>query len=76
MPVRMVDVLGRLAAELEVSDVEAVIMPAELAWAEENIERDEQTFPADVMVERFIEIIKMIAYENFPNQLQTAAGAL
>ena len=36
MPVQMVEVLGQLAAEFEVSEVEAVILPLTPLWCEQN----------------------------------------
>jgi Fe-S-cluster containining protein len=64
MPVRISEVLGRLASELEGTDTEALIMPLALLWAEQNPERDERTWPAEMMVERFVEIIKASRSEN------------
>jgi len=58
IPARMSEVLGRLASELEATNVEALIMPFALMWADENPQRDERTWPAPLMVERFIEIIR------------------
>ncbi len=59
MPMRMVEVLGQLASELEDTSVEAVMTPLVLVWRQENLERDKQTWPASMMVERFIEIVKL-----------------
>jgi len=56
-PVRMSEVLGRLASELEATNVEALIMPLALMWADENPERGERMWPAPLMVERFVKII-------------------
>ena len=58
MPVSVLECLGWLAAELEQSDVEAIMLPLALPWAEENIERSNRTWSAVAMVERFIEIIQ------------------
>lgn len=58
VPVRMSEVLGRLASELEATNVEGLIMPLALMWAGENPRRDERTWPAPLMVERFIEIMR------------------
>ena len=64
MPVRISEVLGRLASELEGTGTEALIMPLALLWAEENPERDERTWPAEIMVKRFVEIIKASRSES------------
>lgn len=57
VPVRMSEVLGRLASELEGTSVEGLIMPLAVIWADENAQRDERTWPAPMMVERFVEIV-------------------
>jgi Fe-S-cluster containining protein len=56
-PVSVLECLGRLAAELEQSEPEAVMLPLALPWAQENISRSRRTWPATAMVERFIEIL-------------------
>jgi len=61
MPVSIMQALGELTAELEGSEVEAVMLPLAFAWAEENVERSERTWPAEFMVERFVEILKSMA---------------
>jgi Fe-S-cluster containining protein len=61
IPVSVLECLGRLTAELEQSDVEAVMLPLSLPWAQENIERSKRTWPAMTVVERFIEIIQTTA---------------
>jgi Fe-S-cluster containining protein len=57
MPVSVLDCLGQLTAELEHSDVEAVMLPLVLPWAQENLERGERLWPAVQMVECFVEIL-------------------
>jgi Fe-S-cluster containining protein len=57
LPVSVLDCLGQLTAELEQSDIEAVMLPLALPWAQENLERGERTWPAVQMVEFFIEIL-------------------
>ncbi len=64
MPVRVVDALAQLASELEGTSVEAVMMPLVLVWYEQHPERDERSWPATMMVERFVEIVKVMASEN------------
>ncbi len=64
MPVRVVDVLGQLASELEGMKVEAVAIPLALPWCEENLERHERTWSAAMMVERFVEILKAMASKD------------
>jgi len=38
--------------------------PLALLWAQENVERAKQTRPAAMMVERFVEIVKVMASKN------------
>lgn len=57
LPVRMSEVLGRLASELEDTSVQALILPLSLIWADQNLQRDERTWPASTIVERFARII-------------------
>jgi Fe-S-cluster containining protein len=60
-PVSILECLGRLCAELEQREVEAVILPLALPWALKNHERSGRTWPTGMMVERFIEILKAAA---------------
>lgn len=58
MPVSVLRCLGQLTAELEQSNIEAVMLPLALPWAQENLERAKRTWPAVTMVERFVEILR------------------
>ena len=58
MPVSILECVGRLTAELEQSDTEAVMLPLALPWAQENLERSKRTWPAVIMVEHFVDILK------------------
>jgi len=64
MPVSVLQCLGQLTAELEQSNIEAVMLPLALPWAQENLERGERTWPAVTMVERFIEILRAFSIEQ------------
>ncbi|MHC4343654.1 MAG: YkgJ family cysteine cluster protein [Planctomycetota bacterium] len=64
VPVRTTEVLGRLAADLEGTSVEAVMLPLVSVWHQANPHRAEQTWPATQMVERFVTIAKQTAEEN------------
>ena len=66
MPVRLPNVLGQLASELEGTGVEAVILPLALVWCQENPERAERSWPAEMMVKRFVEIVEAMAKKNIP----------
>jgi Fe-S-cluster containining protein len=61
MPVQMGNVLCRLSEELcNVAD--AVILPLALAWCDINKQLCESTWPAEVMANKLIEIIKKSIY--------------
>ena len=59
IPISFLDCLGELAAKLEQSDIEAVMLPLALPWVQENLERGERTWPAVTMVECFVEILQV-----------------
>ncbi|MHC4595185.1 MAG: YkgJ family cysteine cluster protein [Planctomycetota bacterium] len=63
-PVQVTNVLARLASELEGTRVEAVLLPLVFVWCEENPERVERTWPAAMMVKKFVEIVKAMARKN------------
>lgn len=64
MPVHIVEVLSRLASDLEGTSIEAVMLPLVLVWHQDNLHRAQQTWPAAAMVERFVEIVRETASEN------------
>lgn len=64
MPVSVLQCLGQLTAELEQSNIEAVMLPLAIPWAQENLERSERTWPAVTMVERFVEILRALNIEQ------------
>jgi Fe-S-cluster containining protein len=67
MPIQLPNVLGQLASELEGKDMESVILPLALVWCQENSERAERTWPAEMMVRRFAEIVESMARRNMPS---------
>ncbi|MBA7679728.1 hypothetical protein ES703_88030 [subsurface metagenome] len=64
MPVQVPNALAQLASELEGTSVEAVILPLALVWCEDNPARAERTWPAAMMVKRFVEIVKAMARKD------------
>jgi Fe-S-cluster containining protein len=64
MPVQITSVLGQLAAALEGTSIEAVMMPLALVWHEANAKRGKRTWPAAMMVERFFELVRLAVVEN------------
>lgn len=66
MPIQLPNVLGQLASELEGTDVEAVILQLVPVWCEGNSERAKQSWPAEMMVRRFVEIAEATALRYMP----------
>jgi len=64
MPVSVLDCLGQLAADLEQSEIEAVMLPLALPWVRDNLDRYYRNWPALTMVEHFVKILKLTAAEN------------
>ena len=64
MSVSVLEALGTLASELEGTEVQAVILPLALPWVRESSERHQRTWPAVMMVERFVEILKEMTRED------------
>jgi Fe-S-cluster containining protein len=58
IPVSILECLGRLSAEIEQTEIESIMLPLALPWAEENQERDMKRFPALELVEHLVEIIE------------------
>jgi len=73
MPISVLECLGQLAAELEQSDIEAVMLPLALPWAQENLERAERTWPAVTMVECFVEILQTLNIEQSKSPIMKKA---
>jgi Fe-S-cluster containining protein len=64
MPVSGLEALAELTEEMENSCIEAIMLPFALAWAQDNIERSERTWPTRQMVERFFDILSRMALEH------------
>jgi len=64
MPVQLPNVLAKLAGELEGTGPESVILPLTLFWYEQNRHRVGRTWPAVMMVKRFLKIVKEMASKN------------
>jgi Fe-S-cluster containining protein len=64
MPISVLEAVGRLTAELEGLDIEAVMLPLAFPWAQNNLPRMEHTWPAVTMVKRFVEILEEMAVGN------------
>lgn len=58
MDVSVLESLGQLAGELEGTEVQAIMLPFALAWAQDNLARAERKWSAETMVQRFSEILQ------------------
>lgn len=76
IPVRTTEVLGRLAADLEGTSVEAVMLPLVSVWYQANRQRAEQTWAATEMVERLVTIIEETAGGNSCGSCSLASTAV
>lgn len=71
MPVSILEALGQLAADLEQTEVEAVILPLALTCMDNYIQRSHRTWPAIAMAEHFVNILETIASK----QIAAPAGS-
>ena len=69
IPASILDTLGQLTGELLDFQTEAVILPLAMPWAQENVELSKRTWPAKMMVDRFVQIVKSKVLENSNPQL-------
>jgi len=66
LPVSITEVLGQMASNLENdTETEAVMAPLALLWCQSNMNREQRTWPAKVLVENFIETIHNKIRPNF-----------
>ena len=65
MPIQMPNALSQLASELEGTGEEALILPLALVWCKQNKKRAARTWPYEMMVKRFVEIIEVMASTNY-----------
>jgi Fe-S-cluster containining protein len=63
-PVSVTEALGVLAAEMEGSPVEAVILPLAPAWSLANRHRADRVWPAPAMAERLVAILQSQANQE------------
>ena len=73
LPVSILECLGQLCAELENSDnIEAVMLPLSLPWAEANMERNMKKWPATDIIKRLVTIIQESAINVCVNAYSTS----
>lgn len=70
MPVNILEVLTQLTAQLEQSQLEAVMLPVALPWTQINLERDKRTWPAIEIVEKFADILQNMSLQNLSELTQ------
>lgn len=61
MPTNICYALALLASELEGTPVESVLLPLTMCWMESNAQRGLRSWPAKMVVERFLEIVESIS---------------
>lgn len=66
MAVSILDAMGQLAAELEGTETEAVMMPLAVEWANLNAQRNQRTWPAEQLFQRFANILNQQSAANAP----------
>ena len=64
MPIKVLDALGQVAADLEQTEVQAVMMPLAVFWYEENRHRALQTWDGPELVSRFLNCLADTASES------------
>jgi Fe-S-cluster containining protein len=69
MQVSVLEALGQLASELEGTEVDAIILPFSLAWAQDNPQRAQRKWPAEEMVQRFAKILQYKAQNSKKDNL-------
>jgi len=65
MPVQMPNALAQLARDFEGTTLEAVLLPLVFLWYEQDRPRANKTWPAAMMVNRFLEIVREMASKNY-----------
>lgn len=74
LPVSVTHALGLLAAEMEGSPVEAILMPAALAWCRDNAARTNAAWPGRMLLERFAAILRRLADQAEQKRRDAAAA--
>lgn len=66
MPVSLSEALARLAAEVEKTPLESVMLPLSLQWHKIHLRRAERTWPGPKLFQRFVAILHDLAAETAP----------
>jgi len=64
VPIQMSEVLAKLAASIEGTDIETVMMPLAMVWSEMNLFRHKRTWPTTALIKCFIEIVRSMVLKN------------
>jgi len=71
-PVSLTCALSRLAAEVENTEPEAIMLPLAMMWAQDHRQRAERTYPAVELFERLVDILRRQAGSADERLAQTA----
>ena len=58
LSVSITECLGKLSAELKQTEIEAIMMPLAILWAQDNLDSDSETWYSVDIIRRFTQIIK------------------
>ena len=72
MPFSPAVAISALAADLENTEIEAVMMPLTYVWAADNSQRADRSFPAELVLDRFAHVIHSQCIENIIATVPTA----
>ena len=72
MPLKVLEALGQLAAEMEQTEVQAVMMPLVPFWYAENRHRERRTWPGPELVSRFLDCLARTASETVLDAAEAA----
>jgi len=72
MPVKVLDALAQLDAEMEQTEVQAIIMPLAPFWYAENRHRELRTWPGPELVARFLDCLARTASETVLDAAEAA----
>jgi len=72
MPVKVLDALAQVAAEMEQTETQAVMMPLVAFWYVENRHREFRTWPGPELVSRFLDCLAETASETVLDAAEAA----
>jgi Fe-S-cluster containining protein len=72
LPFSLAHALGILAAELEGTEVESILLPTVLPWSAANLARSHRRWPGPAMVEHFAAILRRLSADETPRAVDAA----